>query len=126
MIPNVTHDTLGAHSVIGMGVGGSANDLDAPVDSLSCSRADPRVSKRSGHSVIETIYHALTGERHQFDFPHISRLETDGVACGDVQAEAAGGCAVEVQGAVGLVKVVVAAYLYGTVSGIGHFYDLGD
>ena len=62
---------------------------------------------------------AVAGEGDQFDFAGVAGLEADGGAGGDVEAEAAGGGAIEVQGGVDFEEMEVAADLDGAVAGVG-------
>ena len=47
----------------------------------------------------------------------LTRLKSQGGACGDIKAMAMGGCAVKIERGVGLGEVVVAADLHGAVAG---------
>ena len=62
---------------------------------------------------------ARTCEGDEIDFPGISRLEADGCAGRDIEAESAGGFAVEVQQGIHFVKMKVASDLHGAVSTVG-------
>ena len=67
----------------------------------------------------------LPRERHQRDLPLLAGLEADGRAGGDVEAHALGLLAVEGEGAVGLVEVIVRADLDRPVAGVGDFDEDG-
>src|SRR6185312_17004413 len=59
--------------------------------------------------------------RHQADLARLARLEADGGAGGNIEPHAAGFRTLELQGVVGLKKMVVRADLDRPVPGVGHF-----
>jgi len=56
------------------------------------------------------------------DFADVSRLETDGRACWDVESETEGGVAVEVEFRIHLGEVEMTADLDGSVSPVLYYY----
>lgn len=71
------------------------------------------------------MHHALPGEGDQFHLALITRFEACGIACGDVQTEAARSGTIKAQSRVGLEEMVVTADLNGTVAGVGHAEHFG-
>src|SRR5690606_28257969 len=76
--------------------------------------------KFAHHLCVEAVYRAFTSERDELHFTRLSRLEANGGARRDVQAEAASYGAVELQRRIYLEEVVVRAYLNGTIAGVAH------
>jgi hypothetical protein len=68
---------------------------------------------------VEAEHRALAGQHHQRDLARLAGLEAHGGAGGDVEAEALGAVAVELQRRVGLIEMVVAADLDRAVAGVG-------
>jgi hypothetical protein len=62
---------------------------------------------------------ARSGKSDEGDFPGIARFEADCGAGWDIEAESAGGFAVEVQQGIHFVKMKVASDLHGAVSTVG-------
>src|SRR5262249_41864376 len=69
--------------------------------------------------LIESRHNPLPAIRHQRHAARLPRLEADGCARGDVEAHAAGTLAVEGEGRVRLVEMIVRADLDRPVAGIG-------
>jgi hypothetical protein len=80
--------------------------------------------ERAFDQSVAALHHPAAAERSQLDFLFFSRLETYGCACGYIQAHAVGRCAIELELAVGLEKMEMAAYLDRTVAGIAHDHAL--
>ena len=77
------------------------------------------------HEVVEAIHAAFAGEGDEFDLAGVAGFKAHGGAGGDVQAEAAGGGAGEVEGGIDLEKMKVAADLDGAVALIGNLQGNG-
>jgi len=67
---------------------------------------------------------AVAGEGYELDFAGVARLEADGCAGWDVEAVAARGGAIELEGGVDLEEMEMAPDLDGAVAGVG--YGDGD
>ena len=76
-----------------------------------------------GDQIIEAMHHALPGKRDEFHLALITRLEAHGIACRDVQPEAARCGPVKAQGGVRLKEVVVAPNLNRAIARVGHFQN---
>ena len=66
------------------------------------------------------VHDAGAGKRNQSDLFFFTRLESRGRAGGDIQAHAVGGAAIEMQGAVDFIEMIMAADLNGAIAGIFH------
>src|SRR5690606_17547773 len=82
-------------------------------------------SEVAHHPSGEAEYPAPAGQLHQLHLAALPRLEAHRGAGRDVQAHAAGGGAVELQGVVGLEEVVVRADLDRPVAAVGHVQGQG-
>src|SRR5919201_1362490 len=81
------------------------------------------VVERAAHNPAVAVDLARARQLDELDLLLLARLEADGRAGGDVQAHAVGLGAVEVERAVDLEEVEVAADLYGAVARVAHEHD---
>src|SRR5947199_4339639 len=84
------------------------------------NRRPESIASQLAHDVAaEAADGGLAGECDELHVAGLAGLEADRGAGGDVEADAAGFPAVELQGRVGLEEMIVRAHLNGTVAGVG-------